>query len=108
MPQESWEICDFTTSYIQMDSSISSARGFGRATATDSLFNPLVCEAVHSLLYATGGAKRTAQRSPTLLLRENFGMIWYDKELECSFWSKTAQTDVFFSWLFFADSIKTL
>ena len=23
MPQESWEICDFTTSYIQMDSSIS-------------------------------------------------------------------------------------
>ena len=38
----------------------------------------------------------------------DLGYVWYDNELECLFWSKKAQIDGFFSWLFLADSIKTL
>ena len=38
----------------------------------------------------------------------DLGYVWYDNELECSFWSKKAQIDGLFSWLFLADSIKTL
>jgi hypothetical protein len=37
----------------------------------------------------------------------DFGYVWYDaNKLERSFWSKKAQIDSFFRWLFLADSIK--